>query len=184
MDLREVYREGRDFFYNQESGELTESLADLVGANPYSVEIHIAPLGNAYEVTGEVKTEMNLLCSRCGIDFKYPVRESFRELLVVSKDLPRQGKEARVNHSSELDPQGPNVTLLTDENFNVGQFAREIIGLAEPVQPLGKPDCDDSCENLQEAYRKGWLKRPGEEEEDNAKSHNPFQALKGVKLDS
>ncbi len=189
IDLREVPREGSQYSYSQESGELTSAFADIIGSNPYTVDLRINPVGNAYEVSGQVKTSLNLLCSRCGIDFKYPVSESFREILLVTEKMPRQGKEARVNHSSELDPAGPNVTLLEDETFKVGDFVREIIGLAEPVQPLGKPDCDVDCENLQEAYAKGWLTRPGQEvegaeDEVGPGRNSPFKVLKGVKLDS
>ena len=48
---------------------------------------------------------------------------------------------------------------LEDDFLDVGEFVHEIIAINEPLHPTAKPDCDDSCENLLNAYKSGWLEK-------------------------
>lgn len=185
--LSELPPEGRDFIYNREGGELNKALMDLIGSNPYEIHFRLKPMGNVYLMDGKVGTQLDLLCSRCGVDFKQEIQEKLSEILVVQEQpMARGDSTTRVNHTSDLHENQQEATLLDSPHFDVGEFFHEIIALAEPIQPLGGSNCDVSCENLEKAYEKGWLARPGQaetEDEDFAKN-NPFAGLKDLKLDS
>jgi hypothetical protein len=57
-----------------------------------------------------------------------------------------------------------------------------MIALAEPMRPLGKPDCETACENLTEPMRRYLAQNAGEGEK-GVKS-SPFQVLEKIKLKS
>lgn len=185
--LSELPPEGRDFVYDREGGELNKALMDLIGLNPYRISFHVKPMGNVYLMEGTVDTELDLLCSRCGVDFKQKIQERLSEILVVQDSpLGRGDSTSRVNHTSDLNESQKEATTLDSPHFDVGEFFHEIIALAEPIQPLGGSDCDKSCENLEMAYAQGWLTRPGTqpEEDENFDKNKPFAGLKGLKLNS
>jgi uncharacterized metal-binding protein YceD (DUF177 family) len=183
INLLELPSEGRDFCFDREGGELNVALLDLIGANPYRIEFNIQPMGNIFLLKGRVETELDLLCSRCGIDFKQKINESVSEILMIEESpMGRGDTTSRVNHTSDLSDQTQEATLLSGPQFDVGEFFHEIIGLAEPIQPLGGKDCETSCENLQEAYNRGWLSRPDAASEIEPGKHRPFSGLKGLKL--
>ncbi|MCC7403814.1 MAG: DUF177 domain-containing protein [Bdellovibrionales bacterium] len=182
--LGEIGEDGRQLSYDSANLAMSQALGDLIGDNPFKIQLFIRPMGNVFEATGQIESSQDLACYRCALDFKHPVRETIREILVIEDERPRSAKSARVNHSSELDSSGPSVTTLASELFNVADFVHEIIALAEPYQPKAKENCGDDCENLKEAFEKGWLSRAGQEGGESPKSENPFSILKDFKLNS
>lgn len=184
--LSELPPEGRDFVYDREGGELNKALMDLIGGNPYRISFQVRPMGNVYLLEGTVETQLDLLCSRCGVDFKQNINERLSEILVVQDTtLGRGDSTSRVNHTSDLSESQKEATTLDTPQFDVGEFFHEIIALAEPIQPLGGSNCDKSCENLENAYTEGWLTRPGAQEDDaDFDKNKPFAGLKGLKLNS
>lgn len=181
VSLRELPTEGREFTYTHESGELTETLKDLIGKKSYKVRIELKPMGNVFSATGHIQTGMSLLCSYCALEFDFAIDQDFNEILVVREQLDRSSHSARVNHSSELNLDGPNCIELESDRFNIPEFIHELIAVAEPMKPTGKANCDQSCENYQNAVAKGWL--TPENEAAFAKT-SAFEALKGLKLNS
>lgn len=181
--LRELPPEGRLYKYDQESAELTAVLEDLVGKNPYTVALNIRPIGNAYDVQGEVKTGLSLQCSLCAIDFAFPVNQQFHDVLVVNNPLDKGDQVAKTNHSSEWDWSQPGGIYLESAVFNVKEYIHEMIALAEPIRPIGKPDCDEgNCENLRERPQRDWL---SVDANDSKSVHNhPFSVLEKLKLKS
>jgi uncharacterized metal-binding protein YceD (DUF177 family) len=179
ITLKDLPPEGRKFSYDRESGELNEALADLIDDNSYKVEFTITPMGNAFDLKGQITTNLDLQCSLCAIDLKHRVSEAIHELLVIQKPLNKGDQQTKTNHAHEWSEQGPNYILLETDVFHVAEYVHEVIGLAEPIRPLGKPDCDLSCENMSESTRK-WL-IAGESSEIRT---NPFHVLEKIKLKS
>ncbi len=177
--LKDLPVEGRDFIYTRESGELNEALQDLIEDNPYEVSFKITPVGNAFDLRGQLKTGLNLECALCAIDFKLPVEQKLHELLVVQKPLDKGDHLTKANHAHEWEASGPDCILLETDMFQIADYIHEIIGLAEPIRPLGKPGCDTACENLTDDIRK-WL-QTGPDMPVKAK---PFQVLEKIKLKS
>lgn len=179
--LKDLPQEGRRFVYTNESGELTSFIADLIGKNPYRVELEVRPMGNVYMAEGRIQTGLDEICSLCALEFVYAVNEKFKEILVINDSQSSRDHQARVNHSSELTLDGPECTELESDMFLVGDFIHELIAIAAPMRPLGKPDCDTSCENYKEAVRAGWF---GNQDETGTEPKNPFAVLKDLKLRS
>lgn len=181
INLKDLPLEGRDFNYTRESGELSEALRDLIGKNDYEVNFRITPMGNTFDLRGAVKTSLDLECALCAMDLKYTVNQKLHELLVMQKPLNKGEQLAKTNHAHEWESKGPDYILLDSDLFRVGDYIHEVIGLAEPIRPLGKPDCDISCENIPETVKK-WLSNDQKAAE--SIKTNPFIVLEKIKLKS
>ncbi|MEO0334769.1 MAG: DUF177 domain-containing protein [Pseudomonadota bacterium] len=181
--LTEIPEEGRKLHYTSENGELDDVLRDVVGNHSYDIKLFVSPMGNAYSVTGTLKTRMDLVCSKCAMDFAHSVSEKVDEIFVIEDERPRTAKSARVNHSNELDFSGPECTELSSPVLKVGEYVREIIALSEPIRPLGGPECEtsESCPNLVEAKKGGWAP---ENFTTDSSEIGPFAALKDFKLNN
>jgi uncharacterized protein len=184
INLKELPPEGHEFQYSEQTGELTPQLKDLIGTNPYAVSLTVTPAGNTFTLKGSLKAKMDLQCSLCAVDFKFPIDLSLNELLVVMKKQPlgKGDHQTKANHAHEWAAQGPDYILLESDVFNVGDYLHEMVALAEPLRPLGKPDCDKNCENLAGRERRPWLSYGDEPETDHKISPNPFQVLEKIKL--
>jgi uncharacterized protein len=181
--LKELPPEGREFDYSNDSGELNDVLEDLIGKNPFSVNLSVRPIGNAYEIVGVAKSSYNLQCARCALDFKFPVVEKFHDVLVVNEPMHKGDQTVKTNHSSEWDPSQPEGVYLETHVFNVKEFIRELIALAEPFRPLGKPGCDEGkCENLAEIPEREWLSISSSKPV--TIQNHPFSILEKMKLKS
>jgi uncharacterized protein len=183
IELHELPPDGREFTYDRQSGELNGVLKDLVGTNDYQVRFKLTPMGNTYDLRGEIQTQLDLQCSLCAIDFKFPVKSQLHELIVIQKPLGKRDHQGRANHVHELEESGPDYIVLESGWFNAGEYIHEMVALAEPIRPLGKPNCDENCENLKDRVQREWLSfGPGKN--DDLTKQNPFQVLEKIKLKS
>jgi len=180
--LRELPPEGREYKYDRESGELNDILKDLIDQNDYAVKLTVRPIGNAFDVQGEIKTAMDLQCSLCAIDFQFPVNQKFHEVLVINDPLDKGDQLTKANHSSEWDPSQPEGVYLEAPRLSVGEFIHELVGIAEPMRPLGRPSCEEACENRKEGVRREWLGADGKDSI-SVRNH-PFTVLEKMKLKS
>ena len=181
INLKELPLEGRDFHYSDKTEELNSALAEIVGKNPYQVDFKITPMGNTFDLRGTVKTGLDLECSLCALDFKFPVELKLHELLVIQKPLEKGDQLTKNNHAHEWENNGPDYILLDSDVFAVPEYIHEAIALAEPIRPLGKPDCDLNCENMPESAKK-YLTPDGAPSQPIR--DNPFQVLEKMKLKS
>lgn len=180
INLLEIPAEGKTFVCNRNTSELNASLDDLIGNTPYTAEFTIRQLQPAtYELVGSIKTEIPEDCSRCGLDFKMPIDERFRELLIPEQEVPRNSKFAKANHVSDMSGGGPDVVEYQGHHFNAGEFIHEVVGLAEPFTPA--PPCNSKgectlCKKLIPDEKFSY-EDPGFET-----PTSPFGALKNIKL--
>lgn len=181
INLKEIPPEGEEFTYSAKSGELTSTLKELIGTNEYEVQFKVMPMGNTFDLRGTIKSSMNLECSLCAIDFKFPVNVKLHELIVINKPMAKGDQQTRANHAHEWESQGPDYIILESSDFDVAAYIHEMVALAEPTRPLGKADCDVACDNLTEEVKRAW-KTPGSDEA-MAKA-NPFKVLEKIKLKS
>jgi uncharacterized protein len=180
INLKEIPPEGKTYICTQKTKELTESLKDLVGANEYQAEFSIRPLqAGTYELIGFIKTQIPEDCSRCALDFTQPIHERFSELLLPTMDQPRNSKYSKVNHVSDLNSQGPEVTEYKGHHFNAGEYIHGVIGLAVPFNPAPPVDKQGSCTLCKKSLSELKLNYtdPGFEE-----PQSPFTVLKNLKL--
>ncbi len=181
--LKDLPPEGREFAFTRESGELNSKLEDLIGQNPYDVRFRITPMGNAFDLRGEIKTAMDLQCSQCGGDFKFKVNQPVHELIVPQKPMAKGDQQVRSNHAHELSESGPDYILLESEVFDAGEYIHEAVALTEPIRPLGKPDCDPNCDETKPIVERPWLSYGDKADKagEGIRS-NPFQVLEKMKL--
>ena len=146
INLSEIPSEGRSFICNERTAEFNESLNDLIGKGPYEVDFFIQPVGNIYQVTGKIYTEQTMSCTRCLREFPLKLNESIHELLIPGKEMPRTGKESKVNHTSELETEGPSTTVVSYPNFDPSSMLRDIVALAQPAHPICTAECLGICQ--------------------------------------
>jgi uncharacterized protein len=180
--LRELPPEGREYEYNRDSGELNDALDELIDQNDYSVRLTVRPIGNAFDVSGDLKTTLNLQCSLCAIDFKLPISQKIHEVLVINDPLHKGDHLTKANHSSEWDPSQPEGVYLEAPILEVGEFIHELIAIAEPMRPLGRPGCEEACENRKDGVQREWLS-VGAKDSISVRNH-PFSILEKIKLKS
>jgi uncharacterized metal-binding protein YceD (DUF177 family) len=181
--LRELPANGKTFEFNRETAELNTTFADLIGhKTPFTVSVHLKPIGNAFELSGRISTQLNLPCSLCGTDLPLGVDENLHEVLVVGEELPRDGQSAKVNHASEL-LEGASAEVLDSDIFDLAEYLHEILALVAPIRMTKNDDCEKGlCPEIKPLLQKGVLKLDsgtGEEAK-----HNPFNVLQTFKLKS
>ncbi len=180
--LSDIPEDGKEFHLTRETKELNGILQDLIQDEDYDIKFQIRPINNRdYLLTGTLKTRSPQDCSLCGLDFKFPVVAQLHEILIPPQPQHRTGQYARVNHVSDAGNQGPG-SLEYDEDlhFNVGEYAHEAIALEIPFN--AKPEADPKgnckiCGLNMETHNFGYDEPMSKDE-----PHNPFAALKNLKL--
>lgn len=180
INLLEIPPEGQQFICNTKTGDLNESIRDLVGKADHQAEFFIRPMQpGTFELSGFIKTMLPEDCSRCGLDFDLAVHEKFQEILIPAQKLERTAKFAKANHVSDMAGSGPTVYEYKGNQFNAGEYFHELIGLAEPFNPAPACDAQGNCNLCQKNVKDQVFsfEEPGFEE-----PTNPFAALKNIKL--
>ena len=178
ITLKDLPLEGRDFTYTRESGELTDSLKDLIQGSDFEVKFRLTPVGNAYSLTGSLKTALSLACAQCATELEWPIQLKLNELIVVEKPLSKGDHQGRANHAHELQDSGPDYIVLDSEVFAVAEYVHEAVGLAEPNRATCPPERSAECSAALKDIKRDWLS-VGEGETIRA---NPFQVLEKMKL--
>lgn len=111
---------------------------DLV-AGPISVHLqgNVASLGDAYLVSGSLRAQGDLLCSRC----LGPVAWSGEDGFSVELRFP----EAQHADEIELGESEMDVIFLDSEQLDLTDLAAEQVTLSLPMRSLCRPDCAGLC---------------------------------------
>lgn len=181
INLSEIPPEGRDYHCTEKTAELNSALADLVRNCPYSVDFHIQPMGNIYEVTGKFHSAIKIECTRCLKDFALKMDERIHELLIPGKELPRTGREMKVNHTSELGDAGVTSSMVNFPNFDAGNLMRDTVALAQPDHPVCSENCKGLCQYCGKNLNEGACGCAAMHNEPDVKP-SPFSKLKEMKF--
>ncbi|MGZ3775421.1 MAG: YceD family protein [Pseudobdellovibrionaceae bacterium] len=181
INLTEIPEEGRAYQWNSQTGELNSTLSDLVGKALYETEFFIKPLNSKdFELTGSIQTKTPEQCSRCGIEFSFPIDEKFHEILIPKQSQPRNSKYSKVNHVSDLPEGGPDVSEYEGHLFDIGEYLHEVVGLAAPFNPVPPEDEKGDCSICGITVRGQSFSY--NEEMPSEKPLNPFAVLKNIKI--
>jgi uncharacterized protein len=181
--LNEIPQDGRQYDFDRKSGELDEALEDLIGKNPYQVGFFIKPIGNAYELRGQMKTVVHEVCASCGYDFDLPLERKMNEILFEEpEENDRKGHSVHGNQSVDFLNDGPGSTPYKGDVFDAGDFVHEMVALNEPLYPMcGENGQCKHAEEVSEIRRRlenEWLAAQ------EKKAGNPaFSVLKTLELD-
>lgn len=180
INLAEIPEEGRSYHFNSKTGELNSILSDIIGKNVYETQFVIKPLNSRdFEVLGSIQTKLPEVCSRCGIDFPFPVDKKFHEFLIPKQDQPRGSKYSKVNHVSDLPEDGPDVTEYEGMHFDLGEYIHEVVALAAPFNAAGPEDEKGDCSICGIPVKGRSFSYDEQMPED--KPLNPFAVLKNIK---
>lgn len=132
----------------------------------------IYPLKGGFDVSGDIKAELETECSFCADSMQIPVQEKFHEMMMFEGKTARQLKEEEINHN-DLE-----INYLEGNEINLRPLVDELIGLNMPIQPKcteeltqsGQPKCIEGS-----PYEK-YLQQNAD-----LKLKNPFDVLKTLK---
>ena len=174
--LNEIPVDGRNYIFNRQTAELNSVLQDLISNNSYDVNLNIKPLNTKdFTVLGSVSTKTKEQCSRCAEDFDFTIDKKVHEILIPGQEEDRTGKYAKTSSTlstADSAETSVSVTEYTKQQFDLGEFIHEAVALEVPFNPY----CV-SCKKLQTDEAFIYDEKMGEETKPN-----PFQALKGIKL--
>ncbi len=148
INLNEIPDEGLSYSFSRETGELNESLQELLEDSNYKVDFYLRPLGQGFELKGKGTAELPEMCSRCGIDIRLGLNAEFNEILMPKLKLERNSKYSKPNHISDndhLENKNVNVTEFIKDEFDVGDFVREAFTLLVPICPVAEVDDKGNC---------------------------------------
>lgn len=185
LKLNEIPHEGLEYVLTNKTAELNADLKDLVGSNDYEIQFFIKPLNHRdFELKGTLKAHTVETCSLCGDTFNFPVKAKLHEILLPATPLDKMDKQARSNHFSELDQDGPSVTEYENDQIDLGEFSHQAIALNVPYSPKPEMKENGDCS----VCLKVQMNTPFKYEDDmtkfeaEKKKENPFNVLKNVKL--
>ncbi len=174
INLEELHNDGQDFAFTLEDSGLAESLKDL-DIKSLECNFNLMPAGDLYTLTGQIKFEPNLICSKCAFGFSKPITESMNELFYIkTDDLQKSDKRKK---SDSITGNDIFCNELNSKYLIVSEWIREIVVSATPYSSTGKENCDDTCDNYQKAVKEGLFTPESEAKAAN----NPFAALEGLK---
>jgi uncharacterized protein len=172
--LNEVPEEGENYDYNRKTGELNEVLRDLIQNNDYKVDLFIKPLNSKdFTVTGKLETSRIEQCARCAEDFKKDLKKKVNEILIPSQEQDRTGKYSKSSVNIDDPEDEVSVSEYHKQQFDLGEFIHEAVALEISYVAY--------CENCSKPENDKVFVYDEEMGEETTKQ-NPFQALKGLKL--
>ncbi|MCB0378709.1 MAG: DUF177 domain-containing protein [Bdellovibrionales bacterium] len=168
IDLLSIDEEGKTFSFNESSDEVESLFTDLIGKNPFTIEVLVKPLGNSYQIQGRIQSHYGDVCSRCGYDIEVPLNGRMNEIVVIEKERPRNTQVSQSQRS--LDESGPDVTYLKSPEFDLAEFLHEMMAASQNRYPrcVDEAQCEAQQAPVQESQAPS--------------GHPGFAALKNIKL--
>ncbi|MFQ6084155.1 MAG: DUF177 domain-containing protein [Candidatus Aminicenantia bacterium] len=116
------------------SSELVEQEAVFLDSVHSKAEIK--KIGDKIIIRGEIKTRLNLLCSRCLSPFDYPIISSF-DLIY----LPVEKFELK----EELEIEDLENLFYANDQIDLKQIILDQLNLSIPLKPLCSEECQGLC---------------------------------------
>lgn len=126
-----------------EQDENLEMIEEINLTSPVSIKLHLINTGQAIRITGILKGETLLQCSRCLEPFNYKLQTDFKIDLCEEKN--RVESERLEYHSRKLSRKDLEKTFYHGDNVNLIDEIRQQIILSLPMKPVCKEDCSGIC---------------------------------------
>lgn len=117
-----------------EEGEECQFLA------PLSVDLRIYPAGDWLEVSGSLRSEVEVACNRCLKPFVWALSADFD--LTLTRELPSVTDEE--GEELEISAEEMGLVLVEDEEISLAELVSEQAVMAFPYRIL----CDEQCKGL------------------------------------
>jgi uncharacterized protein len=178
--LHEITDQEKEFDFTHENSWVASTVLKvdehLDGVLPFSnkrethLHLSLRKVDDVIVVSGNIQTDIALVCSRCANFFKYPCQPSFSALFckdpvmagiahlqhsgsILQKNVRPVGQNhgfARPVHEPEEDDAIPthqdlDITYLSQEYIDLSDILLEQLQLQIPFQPLCKETCKGIC---------------------------------------
>jgi uncharacterized protein len=137
LDLTRFRQPQSAFAHEFQPEDLTDREDAYRVISPVELRFDVHKDKARFRLVGSVRTDLELVCSRCLEAFTLPVSASFD-----SRYLPASEVSAEAEREMEDDDLG--VSYYQDEVINLNELLREQFYLALPMKPL----CQESCRGL------------------------------------
>ncbi|WP_022854445.1 YceD family protein [Thermodesulfatator atlanticus] len=139
VKFEDIPPEGLSLAFEDQKGELIKDCHPII--KPIRASVHLQRWGIDVKVTGQVETEISLICDRCLKEFPFPIKSKINVLLEPRAVLSRLKEEMRLT-KDDLD-----VIFFDGHLVEVDEVVREEILLAVPMRKLCHEECKGLCPN-------------------------------------
>ena len=145
--LEDIPEEGLDVAFEirpaaaQDLGEVVEEIIE-----PPKASLHLQKSGDIVLARGGASARLRMDCSRC--------LQSFDMSIDQDMDLVFQ-PAAEHDDEIELVSADMEISFYEDDEVDLGQAVLDEIGLAIPMAPLCRPECDGICPHCGKDLRQG-----------------------------
>jgi uncharacterized protein len=138
LDLGKLRQPLQSFSYTFSPAEVSMGDEDAYRvAAPVALAFDVHKDKEKFRLSGSVRTELELACSRCLEPFRLPVDRTFD-----LRYLPQS--EASTDAETEVGDEDLETSFYRDEQIDLNELLREQFYLALPMKPL----CTDECRGL------------------------------------
>lgn len=133
------YRQPQDHFSRtfqpQEVGQEGDAYRIVA---PVHLEFDIFKDKEKFRLAGTVRTELELLCSRCLEPFRLPVDAVFDQRFLPASEMADEQER-------EMQDEDVDISYYRDDRIELDELLREQFYLVLPMKPLCREDCKGLC---------------------------------------
>lgn len=143
LDLSEIARTAGASYHHIIDVSIKE-IEDIKLTAPIRGSINISSTGNVLLMNGEIDTEVELTCNRCGIVYPQPLHAEIEEAFIINSPSDRNAAL-----TVEEDDDAPDTRLFNagSVELNLDELLRQSVLLAIPLKPLCNEGCPGLCAN-------------------------------------
>ena len=105
---------------------------------PVELDFDVHKDKERFRLTGTVRSELELPCSRCLEPFRLPVDGTFDQRFLPATEMAADGEER------EVQDEDVDLSYYRDDQIDLNELLREQFYLALPMKPL----CTEGCKGL------------------------------------
>jgi len=136
--VSKIPKEGIEIHSSVDAAGLNIDSSDFILNDNVHIDALINKDGDIFFVDGSIKTVIQVTCSRCAMDFPYPVYTVFHcheePVSSANKDMDMALKRGDMD-----------VDHYAGDEVEINNLFREQLILAVPMYPLCRPDCPGLC---------------------------------------
>lgn len=205
--LHEITEQGTDIAFSKDDSWAADAVARVDESDelpraqaprPLSGNLNLRKVDEVVVITGNLKTEVRLLCSRCATPFAMACNPSFAALYcrdpamagIAHLDKDKKGRatgrivgrlQGHARHAHDF--AGDNtkeadldITYLSEDWVELADVLTEQLQLLVPFQPLCSEDCKGICAQCGADLNKGRCACS------KLQKNNSFSALKNIRI--
>jgi uncharacterized protein len=135
IDVKNIVAQKSEFIFTAPNSAF--SLDEVV--QEVQVKVKLEKIQNEILVRGNIKTQLELECSRCLEHFLFPVNENFQTIFQPFSPASTEEEEEIELAKDELD-----IEFYKNDVIDLQEIVREQIILSIPIMPI----CDKNCQGL------------------------------------